>query len=188
MRRQSGTGHRATPGSSRWPRGGSGSPPPTWRRPRNSRSRWPRGRSRVREGSFPGHKVSLEIARLRHTDPGITLISPPPAPRHLLDRGPRPAHLRPQGLQPDDPGIGEARFGAWRGDGGGRGGQGAGRRHPHFGGRGWHRGIAAASRSSTPGRHGSSGWPRPTRCWWPTASAPGSPWRPTAVSGPVVTW
>ncbi len=29
-------------------------------------------------GQLPGHKVSTEIARLRHTEPGITLISPPP--------------------------------------------------------------------------------------------------------------
>ena len=29
-------------------------------------------------GQLPGHKVSREIARLRHTEPGITLISPPP--------------------------------------------------------------------------------------------------------------
>ncbi len=29
-------------------------------------------------GQLPGHKVSDEIARLRHTKPGITLISPPP--------------------------------------------------------------------------------------------------------------
>lgn len=29
-------------------------------------------------GQLPGHKVSEEIARLRHTEPGITLISPPP--------------------------------------------------------------------------------------------------------------
>jgi glutamate synthase domain-containing protein 2/glutamate synthase domain-containing protein 1/glutamate synthase domain-containing protein 3 len=29
-------------------------------------------------GQLPGHKVSAEIARLRHTEPGITLISPPP--------------------------------------------------------------------------------------------------------------
>ncbi|MCL1593187.1 MAG: glutamate synthase large subunit [Actinomycetia bacterium] len=29
-------------------------------------------------GQLPGHKVSVEIARLRHTEPGITLISPPP--------------------------------------------------------------------------------------------------------------
>jgi glutamate synthase (ferredoxin) len=29
-------------------------------------------------GQLPGHKVSDEISRLRHTKPGITLISPPP--------------------------------------------------------------------------------------------------------------
>ncbi len=29
-------------------------------------------------GQLPGHKVSEEIARLRHTDEGVTLISPPP--------------------------------------------------------------------------------------------------------------
>ncbi len=29
-------------------------------------------------GQLPGHKVSEQIARLRHTEPGVTLISPPP--------------------------------------------------------------------------------------------------------------
>jgi len=29
-------------------------------------------------GQLPGHKVSVEIARMRHTEPGVTLISPPP--------------------------------------------------------------------------------------------------------------
>ena len=29
-------------------------------------------------GQLPGHKVSAEIARLRHTQPGVDLISPPP--------------------------------------------------------------------------------------------------------------
>src|SRR5581483_9139014 len=29
-------------------------------------------------GQLPGHKVSEEIAKLRHTQPGVTLISPPP--------------------------------------------------------------------------------------------------------------
>ncbi len=29
-------------------------------------------------GQLPGHKVTEQIARLRHTEPGITLISPPP--------------------------------------------------------------------------------------------------------------
>ena len=29
-------------------------------------------------GQIPGNKVSAEIARIRHTSPGIALISPPP--------------------------------------------------------------------------------------------------------------
>ena len=29
-------------------------------------------------GQLPGHKVSVEIARVRHTTPGVSLISPPP--------------------------------------------------------------------------------------------------------------
>jgi len=29
-------------------------------------------------GQLPGHKVTQLIARLRHTTPGVTLISPPP--------------------------------------------------------------------------------------------------------------
>jgi glutamate synthase (ferredoxin) len=29
-------------------------------------------------GQLPGHKVSVEIARIRHTSPGVALISPPP--------------------------------------------------------------------------------------------------------------
>jgi glutamate synthase (ferredoxin) len=29
-------------------------------------------------GQLPGHKVTDQIARLRHTEPGVTLISPPP--------------------------------------------------------------------------------------------------------------
>src|SRR5204862_7638383 len=29
-------------------------------------------------GQLPGHKVTDEIARLRHTQPGVALISPPP--------------------------------------------------------------------------------------------------------------
>src|ERR671930_929498 len=31
-------------------------------------------------GQLPGHKVTAEIARLRHTQPGVALISPPPHP------------------------------------------------------------------------------------------------------------
>ena len=46
-------------------------------------------------GQLPGHKVSAEIARLRHTQPGVGADLAAAAPRHLLDRGPGAAHLRP---------------------------------------------------------------------------------------------
>ncbi len=46
--------------------------------PRRLRSRWRRARSRGEGGQLPGHKVSGLIARLRHAQPGVSLISPPP--------------------------------------------------------------------------------------------------------------
>ena len=60
-------------------------------------------------GQLPGFKVTEFIAKLRHATPGVTLISPPAAPRHLLDRGPRAAHLRPQADQPARAGLRETR-------------------------------------------------------------------------------
>jgi len=36
------------------------------------------GRFGVTSGQLPGHKVSPEIAKVRHTTPGVSLISPPP--------------------------------------------------------------------------------------------------------------
>ena len=50
-------------------------------------------------GQLPGHKVYPWIAKTRYSTPGVGLISPPPASRHLLDRGPGPAHLRPEERQ-----------------------------------------------------------------------------------------
>ncbi len=38
-------------------------------------------------GQLPGGKVSNYIGKLRHSVPGVGLISPPAAPRHLLHRG-----------------------------------------------------------------------------------------------------
>ena len=51
-------------------------------------------------GQLPGHKVTAEIARLRHTQPGVGAHLAAAAPRHLLDRGPRAADLRPAPGQP----------------------------------------------------------------------------------------
>ena len=68
----------ATRGSSRSRPAASASPPSTPRSPRSCRSRSRRARSPARAASCPGHKVTAEIARLRHTQPGVALISPPP--------------------------------------------------------------------------------------------------------------
>ena len=46
-------------------------------------------------GQIPAHKVTEEIARLRNTQPGRLAHLASAAPRHLLDRGPRAARLRP---------------------------------------------------------------------------------------------
>ncbi len=87
----------------------------------------------------------------------------PAAPRHLLDRGHRPADPRPQVVQPRGPGPREA---GGRGRGGhrrGRGGQGPLRRRAHLGPRRRDRSgaddLAQACRASP----GSSASPRPSR-------------------------
>ena len=80
----------------------------TWSTPTTSRSRWPRAPSRARAASCPGHKVYPWIAKTRHSTPGVGLISPAAAPRHLLDRGPRPAHPRPEERQHRGPGPRQA--------------------------------------------------------------------------------
>ena len=42
------------------------------------RSRWLRGPSPAKGGQLPGDKVTAQIAQLRYSVPGVTLISPPP--------------------------------------------------------------------------------------------------------------
>ena len=60
-------------------------------------------------GQLPGHKVDKYIGGVRHTTPGVGLDLPAAPPRHLLDRGPQAAHLRPALRQPARTGVGEAR-------------------------------------------------------------------------------
>ena len=54
-------------------------------------------------GQLPGHKVWPWIAKVRHSTPGVALISPPPHHDIYSHRGPRPAHPRPQERQPPGP-------------------------------------------------------------------------------------
>ena len=50
-------------------------------------------------GQLPGHKVDKNIARVRHSTPGVGPDLPAAAPRHLFDRGPGAAHPRPEERQ-----------------------------------------------------------------------------------------
>ena len=110
------------------------------------------------------------------------------APRHLFDRGPGAAHLRPEERQPDRRRLGEARLRGRRRHGRGRRLQGALRPCDDLGLRGRHRRVAPSPRSSTPARRGRSASPRPTRRWSPTGCAAASRCRSTAASAPAATW
>ena len=65
-------------------------------------------------GQIPGPKVSGLIAKLRHSTPGVTLISPPPHHDIYSIEDLAPAHLRPEAGQPAGQGLRQA------GGGGGR--------------------------------------------------------------------
>ena len=56
----------------------SASPPSTWSTPTRSRSRWPRAPSPARAASCRATRSPEYIGRLRHSTPGVGLISPPP--------------------------------------------------------------------------------------------------------------
>ncbi len=61
-------------------------------------------------GQLPGHKVDKYIGWVRHTTPGVGSDLAAAAPRHLLDRGPQAADLRPALLEPARAGLGQARL------------------------------------------------------------------------------
>ena len=83
-------------------------------------------------GQLPGHKVYPWIAKTRYSTPGRRADLAAAPSRHLLDRGPRPAHLRPEERQPPRPGARQAGRRGRRRHGGGRGGQGPRRRRAHL--------------------------------------------------------
>ena len=118
-------------------------------RARSSRSRSRRARSRARAASCPGHKVTAEIARLRHTQPGVALISPPP--HHdiysIEDLAQLIFDLRQ--VNPRRGGLGEARRRGRRRARRRRRRQGARRRRPHRRRRRRHRREPARRRSRT---------------------------------------
>ena len=138
-------------------------------------------------GQLPGHKVYPWIAKTRHSTPGVGLISPAAAPRHLLDRGPRAAHPRPEERQPGGPRAREARRRGRRRHGRGRRLEGARRRRADLRPRRRHRRGAADVAQARRRARGSSAWPRPSRRCCSTACATGSSCRSTASSRPAAT-
>ena len=72
------TATRRTAPSSRSPPAASASPATTSSTRRSCRSRWPRARSPAKAASCPARKVYPWIAKVRHSTPGVGLISPPP--------------------------------------------------------------------------------------------------------------
>ena len=64
--------------SSRWPRRGSASPAHYLVNARELQIKMAQGAKPGEGGQLPGHKVDEIIAKVRHSTPGVTLISPPP--------------------------------------------------------------------------------------------------------------
>jgi glutamate synthase (NADPH/NADH) large chain len=132
-------------------------------------------------GQLPGGKVSDYIGKLRHSVPGVGLISPAAAPRHLFDRGsgaadPRPEERgNPHSRHQRQAGVGNRRRHHRR-----RRGQVQGRPRGDRRARRRHRAPRPGRRSSTPAAPGKSAWPKPSRRWCSTACAAASACRPTA--------
>ena len=69
---------RATAPSNRWLRALWRDQPTIWSTPKNCRSRWRRGPSPAKAVSCRGARSIPWIAKVRHSTPGVGLISPPP--------------------------------------------------------------------------------------------------------------
>jgi glutamate synthase (NADPH/NADH) large chain len=128
-------------------------------------------------GQLPGHKVDATIARVRHSTPGVGLISPPP--HHdiysiedlaqliydLKNWSRKSASARSPPASP--------------------------RRAPTTSPSRVSRAAPApprSPRSSTPAAPGKSAWPKPTRRWCASGCAAASWCRSTAASAPGATW
>ena len=94
-------------------------------------------------GQLPGHKVDATIAKVRHSTPGVGLISPPP--HHDIYSIEDLAQLifDLKNVNPARQGLGQARVGGRRRHGRGRRRQGARRSCDDLGLRGRHRRLAA---------------------------------------------
>ena len=128
---------------------------PLPRRPASDQGRPGREAGRGRPASRPqGRRLHREPAAL---DPGRRADLAAAPPRHLLDRGPEAADLRPARGEPDGDGLGQARRRGRRRHRRRRRRQGRGRPHRDRRPRRRHRAPRRSPRSSRPACPGSSG-------------------------------
>ena len=132
-------------------------------------------------GQLPGREGHGRDRRAPSRAAGHRPHQPGPAPRHLLDRGPRAARLRPPAGEPDGGRVREARRRGGRRHGRRRRDQGARRRRPRR--RRRRRAGRPSPRSGTRGSPGSSGSPRRAGASWRTAPRPRAPARRRRASG-----
>ena len=116
-------------------------------------------------GQLPGHKVDAVIAKVRHSTPGVGLISPPP--HHDIYSIEDLAQLiyDLKNVNPRGAGLGEARLRGRRRHGRGRRLQGPRRPRDDLGLRGRHRRLAADLDQARRLARGRSASPRRTRRW-----------------------
>jgi glutamate synthase (NADPH/NADH) large chain len=138
-------------------------------------------------GQLPGHKVDKTIAKVRHSTPGVGLISPPP--HHDIYSIEDLAQLifDLKNVNPDaavsvklvsEVGVGTVAAGVSK----------ARSDHVTIAGSKAAPAQPRSLRSSMPARHGKSASPKPIRRWSPTGCADVSPCRLTAASAPGATW
>ncbi len=138
-------------------------------------------------GQLPGHKVDKTIAKVRHSTPGVGLISPPP--HHDIYSIEDLAQLifDLKNVNPDRRRFGQARLRSRRRHRRRRRLQGARRSRHHRRLRGRHRRFPAHLDQARRLARGRSASPRRIRRWSSTGCAGASPCRSTAASAPGAT-
>ncbi len=159
------TATRAAAPSSRSPPGASASPATTWSTPTSCRSRWRRAPSPARAASSPATRSTSTSRKIRHSTPGVGLISPPPHHDiysiedlaqliHDLKNANDRARISVKLVA--EVGVGTVAAGVSKAQGRRRADQRLRRRH---------RRVAADVDQARRAFPGSSGWPRRSRCW-----------------------
>ena len=131
-------------------------------------------------GQLPGHKVDRYIGSIRHSTPGVGLISPPPHHDIYSIEDLKQLIYDLRCSNPTRVGLGEARLRGRRRHG--RRGRREGERRPraHRRPRRRHGRLAAVSSIVAPACRGRSAWPRRSRRCCATTCARASSCRPTA--------